>query len=199
MIILIHGLKRSGKDTFASILKELEPVVEIKPFAGPLKEITAKAFDLSPDVIDYLKNDESIKIGFRSPQEKMCTGNSMRNFLQNLGTEAMKPIFGDYVWAKLFTDSYLKSPDGTVFVAPDFRVIEEYNYITSETITANADALDVVTVKIQRAEAEGSGDTHISENGLKDFKFDYVVDNNGTLEDLRAEAVDFLDYLKAKM
>lgn len=192
MIILIHGLKRSGKDTFASILKELEPVVEIKPFAGPLKEITAKAFDLSPDVIDYLKNDESIKIGFRSPQEKMCTGNSMRNFLQNLGTEAMKPIFGDYVWAKLFTDSYLKSPKGTVFVAPDFRVIEEYNYITSE-------ALDVVTVKIQRAEAEGSGDTHISEQGLADFKFDYIVDNNGTLDDLRAEAVDFLDYLKAKM
>lgn len=199
MIILIHGLKRSGKDTFASILKELEPAVEIKPFAGPLKEITAKAFDLSLSTVDYLKNDESIKIGFRSPQEKMCTGNSMRNFLQNLGTEAMKPIFGDYVWAKLFTDSYLKSPKGCIFVAPDFRVIEEYQYIISEAITANADALDVVTIKIQRDEVQESGDTHITEQGLADFEFDYVVDNNGTLEDLRAEAVDFLDYLQAKM
>lgn len=199
MIFLIHGLKRSGKDTFASILKELEPAVEIKPFAGPLKEITAKAFDLSLSTVDYLKNDESIKIGFRSPQEKMCTGNSMRNFLQNLGTEAMKPIFGDYVWAKLFTDSYLKSPKGCIFVAPDFRVIEEYQYITSEAITANADTLDVVTIKIQRDEVQASGDTHITEQGLADFKFDYVVDNNGTLEDLRAEAVEFLDYIQAKM
>lgn len=199
MIILIHGLKRSGKDTLASILQELEPAVEIKPFAGPLKEIIAKAFDLSLSTVDYLKNDESIKIGFRSPQEKMCTGNSMRNFLQNLGTEAMKPIFGDYVWAKLFTDSYLKSPKGTVFVAPDFRVIEEYNYIVSEAITANADTIDVVTVKIQRDEVQESGDTHITEQGLVDFKFDYVVDNNGALEDLRAEAVEFLDYLQAKM
>lgn len=199
MIFLIHGLKRSGKDTFASILKELEPAVEIKPFAGPLKEITAKAFDLSLSTVDYLKNDESIKIGFRSPQEKMCTGNSMRNFLQNLGTEAMKPIFGDYVWAKLFTDSYLKSPKGCIFVAPDFRVIEEYQYITSEAITANADTLDVVTIKIQRDEVQASGDTHITEQGLADFKFDYIVDNNGTLEDLRAEAVEFLDYIQAKM
>ena len=192
MIILIHGLKRSGKDTFASILKELEPAVEIKPFAGPLKEITAKAFDLAPSVIDYLKNDESIKIGFRSPQEKMCTGKTMRNFLQNLGTEAMKPIFGDYVWAKLFTDSYLKSPEGCIFVAPDFRVIEEYQYIISE-------AIDVVTVKIQRDEVEESGDLHITEQGLADFNFDYLIDNNGTLEDLRAEAVEFLDYLQAKL
>lgn len=199
MIILIHGLKRSGKDTFASILKELEPAVEIKPIAGPLKEITAKAFDLAPSVVDYLKNDESIKIGFRSPQEKMYTGKTMRNFLQNLGTEAMKPIFGDYVWAKLFTDSYLKSPKGCIFVAPDFRVIEEYQYIISEAITANADALDVVTVKIQRDEAEESGDLHITEQGLADFNFDYLIDNNGTLEDLRAEAVEFLDYLQAKL
>ena len=73
MIILIHGLKRSGKDTFASILKELEPAVEIKPFAGPLKEITAKAFDLAPSVIDYLKNDESIKIwSFSRPFFRIC-------------------------------------------------------------------------------------------------------------------------------
>ena len=199
MIILIHGLKRSGKDTFASILKELESAVEIKPFAGPLKEITAKAFDLSLDVVDYLKNDESIKIGFISPQEKICTEKTMRNFLQNLGTEAMKPIFGDYVWAKLFTDSYLKSPEGCIFVAPDFRVIEEYQYIISEAVTANADVIDVVTVKIQRDEVAESGDLHITEQGLADFKFDYYVDNNGTLDDLREEAVDFLDYLKAKL
>lgn len=199
MIILIHGLKRSGKDTFASILKELESAVEIQPFAGPLKDITAKAFDLSLDVVDYLKNDESIKIGFRSPQESLCTGNSMRNFLQNLGTEAIKPIFGDDVWATLFLNKYLKSPNGCIFVAPDFRVIEEYQYIIYEAITANADTIDVVTVKIQRDEVAESGDLHITEQGLKDFKFDWIVDNNGTLEDLRAEAVDFLDYLKAKL
>lgn len=199
MIILIHGYKRSGKDTFASILKELLPQAEVHAFAEPLKEITAKSFALPLDLIEKLKNDEAVKIGFRSPNEKLCTGNSMRNFLQNLGTEAMKPIFGDYVWAKLFTDRYLKSPVGTVFIAPDFRVIEEYQYIISEAITANADALDVVTVVVQRAEAEGSGDTHVTEQGLKSFNFDWTIDNNGTLDDLRAEAVEFLDFIKDRL
>lgn len=199
MIILIHGYKRSGKDTFASILNELLPQSEIHAFAEPLKEITAKSFGLSLDLIDKLKNDETIKIGFRSPNEKMCTGSSMRNFLQNLGTEAMKPVFGDYVWAKLFTDRYLKSPVGVVFIAPDFRVIEEYQYITSEAVISNTDTLDVVTVKIQRADAECSGDPHVTEQGLKDFNFDWTIDNNGTLDDLRAEAVEFLDFIKDRL
>lgn len=186
MIILIHGRKRSGKDTCADILLELEPSFTRYAFAGPLKFITAKAFDLSPDMVEYLKNNEDIKIGFKSANEKMCTGNSLRNFLQNLGTEAMKPVFGEEVWAKLMYDKYLSSPEGSNFIVTDFRVIEEYNYLAAR------DA-EMITIKIVRDEVDESGDEHITENSLSDFKFDYVIDNNGTLDDLRVELVDLLD------
>lgn len=192
MIILIHGRKRSGKDTLASILKELEPSFISKSFAGPLKEITAKSFELSLDTVEYLKNNEDIKIGFRSPQEKLCTGKSMRNFLQNLGTEAIKPIFGDDVWAQLLIKDYDKSSED--LVVPDFRVIEEYN-----TLVQELGADDIVTIKVTRPEVEESGDLHATEQGLVDFKFDYYIDNDGTLDDLRAEAISFIDFLKAKV
>lgn len=195
MIILVNGLKRSGKDTFAAIMKELIPQAEVHAFAEPLKEITAKSFGLPLDVIEKLKNDESVKIGFRSPNEKMCTGNSMRNFLQNLGTEAMKPIFGDDVWATLLLKKYLNSPKGTIFIVPDFRVIEEYTTLTSTPITANLDKVELVTLSISRDVVQNSGDCHVTEQGIKDFVFDWEVDNNGSLDDLRAEAIDFLDYV----
>ena len=188
MVILIHGKKRSGKDTSAEIIQKLVPEAIIKPFAGPLKEITAKSFNLTLDTIDYLKNDESIKIGFKSPNEKMCTDISMRNFLQNLGTEAIKPIFGEDVWAKLFADYYSTLPPKSILIAPDFRVQEEYDYLQSVL-----DFKEVVTGKIVRQEVEDSGDTHVTEQGLADFKFDYTIHNDGTLADLRVELVDLLD------
>lgn len=188
MIILVHGKKRSGKDTFASILKELKPELEVYSFAQPLKEITAKSFGVTLKILDDLKNDESIKIGFRSPNAKMCTGNSVRNFLQNLGTEAMKPIFGNNVWADLAIKHYDTLPQDSIMVVPDFRVLEEYEAIKSSGIP-------IITVKIDRDCVSVSGDTHITENGLVDFEFDFIVDNNGTLDDLRVEAVELLDKL----
>lgn len=188
MIVLIHGRKRSGKDTFAGILKELKPELAIYSFAQPLKEITAKSFGITLKVLDELKNDESIKIGFRSPNAKMCTGNSVRNFLQNLGTEAMKPIFGNDVWADLAIKHYNTLPQDSVMVIPDFRVPEEYEAI-------KALGLPIMSVKIDRECVEVSGDTHITENSLVDFEFDFIVDNNGTLDDLRTEAVELLDKL----
>ena len=192
MIILIHGRKRSGKDTLAGILKELESSFILKSFAGPLKEITAKSFELSLDTVEYLKNNEDIKLGFRSPQEKLCTGKSMRNFLQNLGTEAIKPIFGDDVWAKLLIKDYDKTSQD--LVVPDFRVIEEY-----ASLSQDLGSDDLVTIKITRPEVEESGDLHVTEQGLADFKFDYCIHNDGTLDDLRAEAVAFIDFLNYKV
>jgi len=188
MIVLIHGKKRSGKDTLAGILKELEPRLTVKSFAGPLKEITAKSFDISLETVDYLKNNEDIKIEFTDSKEKLCTGNSVRNFLQNLGTEAIKPIFGNDVWAKLLIEGYNTQ---THLLVPDFRVIEEYNTLTD--VLGND---EIITVNIIRPDAEISGDTHITEQGLANFKFDYSIVNEGSLDDLRAEATEFLAYLK---
>lgn len=192
MIFLVHGKKRSGKDTFAGILKELEPSFIVKSFAGPLKEITSKSFDASLEFIDFLKNDESVKICFKNEDVELCNGLSMRNFLQNLGTEAMKPIFGDDVWAQLLIKDYDQTSQD--LVVPDFRVIEEY-----QTLVQELGSDDIVTIKITRPEVEKSCDSHVTEQGLVDFEFDYYIDNDGTLDDLIAEVVDFLDYLKAKL
>lgn len=190
MLLLIHGAKRSGKDTFAGILKELVPESKVHSFADPLKEIISKTFSISLEVLDKLKNTEDLKIVFESPTEKYTTKLNMRNILQNFGTEGMKPIFGDAVWADLLKSKYDAYNNNDILVSvPDFRVPEEFGSLSKSSTS------DIVTVKIERPGLE-SNDYHITENGLKDFKFDYIVLNDGTLDDLRAEAVAFLDYLQ---
>lgn len=199
MIILIHGLKRHGKDSLADLLVELEPGLKKIGFADPMKRILAKTLGISLEDLDKLKNDESIKLAYaKSPDSVKLLETTFRNVLQWFGTEAMKPEFGDEVWAeKLLRDyklQYMKTGKEPMFVVPDFRLQEEYDYLEQELGSA-----DIVTIKITRPNIEPTGDVHSSENGLKDFKFDYEIENEGTLDDLRVSAVDFLDFLTADL
>lgn len=184
-IILIAGGKGQGKDTFAGILKELKPELALKAFADPLKDIICKSLNITRDKLDFFKNDESYRIGFGSPKGKLCTGTTVRQLLQNFGTEGMKPIFGNTVWAEVFATSLEPNTD---YVVTDFRVLEEIQYLNENL----GDIYQIITVQVQR-DLGDTTDGHITENGLVDFEFDYVIDNNGTLDDLRVEAVNFLD------
>lgn len=169
-IILINGKKRSGKDFYASHivqkLKEQGKSVEIMSFADPLKEIICNTFDISLETFNDYKNEKTNLY----TQRKKLTGydydvvTDFRTLIQRLGTEGIKPIFGDSVWADLL---YKKAQNSKVdyVIVPDFRfLIEEIpNYCT---IHIKNDDVD-------------HNDSHASENELNDFRFDIVVDNTG--------------------
>mgnify|MGYP003704958807 CR=1 FL=1 len=101
-IILINGKKRSGKDFYASHivqkLKEQEKSVEIMSFADPLKEIICNTFDISLETFNDYKNEKTKLY----TQRKKLTGydydmvTDFRTLIQRLGTEGIKPIFGDW-------------------------------------------------------------------------------------------------------
>ena len=158
--ILIAGQKRSGKDTVAGMLQQQLTAsghtVALYSFAAPMKSILATTLGISLEALDELKNDPN--------------DSTYRGYLQRLGTEAIKPIFGESVWGDLAA-KFIKDSTADYVIISDFRFPTEITPLSNYT-----------TVKVLRSGL--TSDTHISENALNGYSFNHTISNNGTLEDL---------------
>ena len=161
-IILLNGLKRSGKDYSADILLNLLPNSKKMAFADNMKTIIKETFGITYEELDYWKNN----------RPKIILPNSslidFREILQRFGTEAMKPIFGDNIWARLVVEEILKT-NAEYIIISDFRFLIEYEEMKKY--------FDVVTLHILDKNNIDLKDKHSSENELNNFEFDYIIDN----------------------
>jgi hypothetical protein len=165
-VIMINGLKRSGKDFSADILvQKLEKKVQRVgrySFADPIKEMLSSMLGISVKEFDDMKNNWYwMEFGEHTL--------SFRKLIQTFGNDIMKKYFGETVWTQMAIDE-LNFVNKDIMVIPDFRFLIEYEELKRH--------FDVITLKIQDTELEKSStDPHESETELRDFKFDYVVDN----------------------
>lgn len=180
LVILISGQKRSGKDYVSSIIKEyLEKKnikTEIKGLADSLKQVISGTFDISLEQLDIYKNNPGEFPILITQEEQTFKQIDFRYLLQRFGTEGVKPVFGDDIWAITLLEKCLKSfNDGTgVILVPDFRFLVEYETFKSERLFDN---INCKTIKILNKNITNS-DAHISENELNDFAFDFYIDNS---------------------
>jgi hypothetical protein len=172
-VIMIAGLKRSGKDTFGKILQEeliaANPNINVViiSFADAMKFILSTTLGISMETLDKFKNDSNYP---------------HREYLQRLGTEAMKPIFGKYVWSDIVNNK-LKDIDPNIAIITDFRFPDEYNNML----------VPPYTIKVVRDLATpDKGYIHSSEKSLDNFKFETIIENNGTIKDLRVLAKQYI-------
>jgi len=173
-IVLIGHKKRQGKDTFAQLLIEELAFRGVNTkkfaFADAMKDIVADMFDIDRNTLDYYKNkSESIVFDSKTTD--------FRKILQRFGSGKMKELFGKTVWVDVVRKQFDKD---SVNIVTDFRFPEEY-------------IKGAFTIKVDRGIKDN--DEHISEKALDDFNFDYVVDNSGSLEDLRKEAKKVADLI----
>ena len=170
-LILVSGKKRSGKDYSTSLLagslRSRGYSVEVKSFAEPMKQIMSVIFSVSLGTIETAKNEPHnfpvVMTQSNTKDNAVRFSTDMRQILQRFGSDAMKPIFGDDVWARLM-DQYVQSSSADFIIVPDFRFLVEH--IPSTT-----------TIRIKCNLAE-SADQHVSEIELDDFAFDYVLNND---------------------
>ena len=166
------------------------PNFEIKKFAGKLKQIGSI---LSGIPVEAFEDQEFKKTNLsdewsslqQAGRHKAFVHMTVREFLQKLGTEAMRDglhtnvwvnaLFADYKpvvkeWDELGNDTLVQYPN---WIITDMRFPNEMEAVVKRK---------GITIKVVRP-GTITGE-HPSETALDDAYFDHVISNNGSLEDL---------------
>ena len=176
-LIGITGKARSGKDAVAKFAWAQYGFTRIA-FADPVKMAAQAKFGLTTEQT------------WRDDLKEVVIphwGMTPRQMFQMEGTEAGRNVFGGDLWIKRFMLSYnlLKHTDD--IIVPDVRFDNEAEALRS---------LGGIIIEVRRGQAglSGSAGAHVSESGLS-LPADYVIENNGTLEELheKFEAIVFGD------
>jgi hypothetical protein len=199
MIISITGKIGSGKDTIAEIIQQSTQLNwEVKKFAGKLKTIA--------EILCGVPKKHFEEQEFKKTQMSEEWGMTYREFLQKIGTEALRNGLHENVWINaLFADYKAKTiATGT----NEFNIIEKDelpNWIITDTRFPNemnaVKERNGIIIKVERSlklrkgyDIPNETDLHPSETALDNYTdWDYVIDNNGTLEELRAKIMLILE------
>lgn len=178
-LVGLSGYARSGKDSAATVLTD--GVWVRASFADKLREFLL-ALDPIVDVEVY-HDGRSIRlgeviadIGWERAKDEY---DEVRSLLQRCGTEAGRKVLGDNVWVNaVFADWDGRTPT----VVTDVRFTNEAKAIVKR---------GGMVIRINRPgigpKAGPDGVVHESETALDDWRFDYVIENDGTLDDMHAE------------
>jgi hypothetical protein len=181
-IIGIHGPSRSGKDTVCQILMEEYPLIEFEKqgFADALKISAARSLGLDGSDTELVAKMDDLKEEgqIHTPWGKV----SGRELLQYYGTEGHRNMFGNNFWIDqvipdpMVSRKRFTGPHRTcdVLLVPDVRYQNEIGRV----IDAGGELWKV------RRDVKGHNTGHASEGQLV-AHWDLIVDNNGSLEELR--------------
>ena len=181
MIIALNGYAKAGKDEIANIIKSLHPIWEVKKFAGKLKQVAT----LLTGITDF--ENQSTKASSLGPEWGNMT---VRDLLQRLGTDAVRDGLHPDAWVNALMADYIcvpadRAPNG--WDCPNW-------IITDCRFPNEAKAVKRFGGKVIRVNRPGIGpvNDHPSETALDNWNFDAVIENNGTLDDLKFKAISIL-------
>jgi hypothetical protein len=158
----------------------------IKKFAGKLKEVAS----MLTGIPTYKFEDQEFKKQTLSamwdypievaPGEIHMAPMTVRELLQKLGTEAMRNGLHPDTWVNALMSEFIPySARGS-----EYEEMASKWIITDTRFPNEAQAIKKrggVVIRINRDMDNG---THPSETALDDYSFDYIIDNNGTMENL---------------
>lgn len=187
-IVALSGYARSGKDTAAQAL--LDAGWKRLSFADKMRE-AALALDPIVEVIDTdytLEEPEPLlpplpvrlsthvsNLGWTRAKQVP----EVRRFLQRLGTEMGRNLFGENFWV----DIALKDAPKGNLVVTDLRYPNE------------ADAIRQQGGMVIRVERSGVGpvNDHPTEHSLDDYRFDYTLLNNWDIDSLQRNLLEVVN------
>lgn len=190
MIIGIHGLKRSGKDSVGDwIADSLYPdKVKKESFAAPIRRFAENTFG----VTEENRNDPI--------QGLQLTG---RALLQLLGTEVCRAIHPDF-WVRSLayrTGIEYEKDEVNNLIPSSEKVDWDHLVITDVRFENEAEFIKEaggVVVFVSRTPRPEGADYHSSEAGLPFRYADYCISNHGTLAKLSEAARSVCDHIKAR-
>ncbi len=191
MLIGIVGLIGSGKDTVAERLVKKHGFVK-DSFAKSLKDAVSAMFNWDREMLEG--NTESSRHWREQPDtfwsEKFGKPVTPRWVLQHFGTEVMRGNMYDSIWV----DSCIGRYKGQNTVISDTRFPNEVKKIREHggiiILVKRGDDPEWFTNYVE-GNIEPTG-IHSSEYAWAKEEFDYVIENNGTKEQLSAKIDELL-------
>ena len=157
MVIGVAGKKRSGKDTFFNIISETLGT-----------RCNVKRYAFADEVKAYAENY------FKIPKDKVKEEEN-RIYLQGIGQMFREKVNRNY-WVNFLMikmmESRLKDPN-ELSIITDVRYINEVEKIL--------ELENSLILKVENPNIE-SYDSHISENDLNEYHFDYIIKNDSTMD-----------------
>lgn len=184
MIYLISGKKFSGKDTAAEYISK-RTTLPIYSYAQPLKDILKNTLKLSTKHFSQkLKEKKLIRVHDYSAASTMETFEADLESYESLSVRELMQNFGGYVREKLDENFWVNllitivtNNNIDAFIVSDARHLNEIELIKNKFP-------NVITIRLERLQVKTKYESHISELELDGYNFDYVINNNGTKEDL---------------
>jgi hypothetical protein len=200
-IIGVIGFIGSGKNAAGELL--VEKGFHKDSFAAPLKDACSIIFGWPRQL---LEGDTELSRKWREEpdafwSEKFNKPFSPRLALQLMGTEAGRNVFHEDVWVI----SLLNRAKGRDIVVTDVRFKNEIAHIQKNggkivRIKRGNDPIwyeDFINHnKDPKKYPRPSVDIHVSETDWIGCEYDFIIENNGTLEDLGKKLDDILTYIK---
>jgi len=198
MIIGIAGRMNTGKDTLGEIFAEELTNFKVKAFADKLRAVAEILTGIPAEKFkDSLFKTQAL------PKE-WCWDNDeddpmyVRELLQELGTECIREFVHEDAWVNALFADYKEEELGCITLNPNTneekKVMQTGSYpnwvITDVRFPNEAKAIrdrDGLLIKLNRIKAPVND--HKSELALLNWPdYNYVYDNDGDLDDLRAFA-----------
>lgn len=182
LLIGLHGLARTGKDTVARYLAAHYALLSYA-FADPLKQSLAHMFNLSGAQLEGAAKEQPIE----------WLGKSPRQLMQLLGTEWGRHMVHPELWLLLAEQNIgnqlsIDQARYSGVVVRDVRFENEANWLRQRGGSV---------VHILRPEAPSVA-SHSSEGGLVIHDNDFVLRNEGSLHELYEQAAQLMLILQAR-
>ena len=215
-IIAISAKARCGKDTAAAFMTNFKHLNAITyALASPFKDAIANRFSdimthadvygsgvdrnneifyISPSdfitrakliFLDFGYNLDSLKINLE-PVIGQDISWTIRRIMQVIGSDIGCDLVDKMIWMKLMDEEISKlQGDYDTIIITDCRQAHELAYIRS----LGSEILNIIR-------DTGLEDSHVTEKGLPSSPEDYVIHNNGTLEEFLTKVQDYVSQLK---
>ena len=188
-IIALSGYGTCGKDSVADILVEDYGFAKyawadtLRLAASELNPIV----DLDQNLRPVRYNDALAECGYNEAKVRYP---EVRNVLQRLGTEVGRNLIDDNVWVDATINRIGRERSlADNIVIPDTRFKNEAHAVKLRSESKN------YIVRVNRPGVGPAGD-HPSETNLDDFEFNYVINNDGTLDDLRVRVEELCKFVE---
>lgn len=176
MLIGLTGYARTGKDTVAEMLVSNYDFVEVS-FADPMR---TALIHLNPLIhvgghVTHLRSAVE-KMGW---EQLKSLSPDVRPLLQRMGTEVGRHMFGENVWVDMALSNSSTYED---VVFSDVRFTNEADAIRAK---------GGIIVRVTRPNV-GPTNGHISESNMDNYKVDWEIANNSSLDALEGKVAVFI-------